>query len=145
MVITFASVLIGLLVFIRPLQRNGFYILHCALVILSAWYIENHYFRASAFGYKTFLLFIVFQFISINLITILAYWKDKRAAVRGEWRIPEAQLHTLEFLGGWSGALLAQKIFHHKNKKHSYQAMFWVVLFLQIAAVIGILRFLHFI
>ena len=154
MVITFAAVLIGLLALIRPLQRNGFYILHCAVVILSAYYVETHYFRASAFAYnfrasafayKTFLLFIVFHFISINLVTILAYWKDKRAAMRGDWRTPEAELHTLELLGGWSGALLAQKLFHHKTKKRSYQSIFWLMLILQLGIIWFILRFLHLI
>ena len=108
MVITYSVILIGLLFLIRPLQKNSFYILHAALVILAAYYIETHYFRASVFGAKTLLLFVVFQFVSINVVTVLAYWVDKRAAVRGAWRVPEINLHTLEFLGGWSGALLAQ-------------------------------------
>lgn len=83
MVITYSVILIGLLFLIRPLQKNSFYILHAALVILAAYYIETHYFRASVFGAKTLLLFVVFQFVSINVVTVLAYWVDKRAAVRG--------------------------------------------------------------
>lgn len=142
MVITYSAILIGLLFLIRPLQKNSFYILHAAIVILTAYYIETHYFRASVFGPKTLLLFIVFQFISINIVTIFAYWVDKRAAVRGAWRVPEINLHTLEFLGGWSGALFAQKFFRHKNKKKSYQSMFWVVLIMQAAAILVILKFL---
>lgn len=142
MVITYSVILIGLLFLIRPLQKNSFYILHTALVILAAYCIETHYFRASVFGAKTLLLFIVFQFISINLVTILAYWVDKRAAIRGAWRVPESNLHTLEFLGGWSGALLAQRMFRHKNKKRSYQSMFWFILIMQIAAVYIILKYL---
>lgn len=142
MVITYSVILIGLLFLVRPLQKNSFYMLHSALVILSAYYIETHYFRASVFGAKTLLLFIVFQFISINLVTIWAYWVDKRAALKGAWRVPEINLHTLEFLGGWSGALFAQRIFHHKNKKRSYQSMFWFILFMQIAAVYVILKYL---
>ncbi len=145
MVMTFAAVLIGLMLLIRPLQRNSFYVLHCALVVLSAWYVEGHWFRVSAFHYKTFLLFLVFHFISINIITILAYWKDKRAAVSGGWRVPEAQLHTLEFLGGWSGALLAQKMFRHKTRKKSFRAVFWLMLVLQVFAVWIILKYLRII
>ena len=133
--------MIGLLFLIRPLQKNSFYILHAALVILAAYYIETHYFRASVFGAKTLLLFVVFQFVSINVVTVLAYWVDKRAAVRGAWRVPEINLHTLEFLGG-SGALLAQRLFHHKTKKRSYQSMFWFILLMQAAAVYVILRYL---
>lgn len=142
MVITYSVILLGLLFLIRPLQKNSFYILHAALVILAAWYIETHWFRASVFGSKTLLLFVVFQFVSINIVTVWAYWVDKRAAMRGGWRVPEINLHTLEFLGGWSGALLAQRIFRHKNKKRGYQSMFWIILPLQAAAVVFILKFL---
>ena len=35
MVITYSVILIGLLFLIRPLQKNSFYILHAALVILA--------------------------------------------------------------------------------------------------------------
>lgn len=145
MVLTFSVILIGLLFLFRPLRKNNFYMLHTAIVILAAYYVETHYFRASVFAPKTLLLFVVFQFVSINLVTVLAYWVDKRAAVRGAWRVPEINLHTLEFLGGWSGALLAQRLFRHKNKKRSYQSMFWFVLLMQAAAVYFILKFLRLI
>ena len=131
MVITYSVILIGLLFLIRPLQKNSFYILHAALIILAAYYIETHYFRASVFGAKTLLLFVVFQFVSINVVTVLAYWVDKRAAVRGAWRVPEINLHTL-----------AQRLFRHKTKKRSYQSMFWFILLMQAAAVYVILRYL---
>ena len=36
MVITYSVILIGLLFLIRPLQKNSFYILHAALIILAA-------------------------------------------------------------------------------------------------------------
>lgn len=142
MVITASVILIALLLLIRPLQRNSFYLLHCAVVILASYWIETHYFRVTPFIPKTLLLFLVYQFISINLITFLAYWVDKRAARQGAWRIPEKNLHQLEMLGGWSGALLGQKILRHKNKKKSYQAEFWFVIIMQIGFVVAVLRIL---
>ncbi|MFR1031114.1 MAG: hypothetical protein ACLSE6_00645 [Alphaproteobacteria bacterium] len=72
MVITASVLLIGLLLLIRPLQKNSFYLLHCGIVILAAYYIETHYFRVTPFAPKTLLL-LVYQFISINLVTFLAY------------------------------------------------------------------------
>ena len=114
MVITFSTILLGLIALIRPLQRNRFFILNSALIIGAAYFIETHYFTASVFSYKTIMLFLVFQLISINVVTFIAYGVDKRAAVRGNWRVPEIQLHTLEFLGGWLGAYLAQMFFRHK-------------------------------
>lgn len=145
MVITYSIILLGLAALIRPLQKNNFYILHCALVIMSAYYIETHYFRASIFGEKTLLLFVVFQLISINIVTMLAYYADKRASIRKTWRVSEYNLHTLEFLGGWTGALLAQKMLKHKTKKKSYRAMFWFVVVAEFVAVYLILKFLRLI
>lgn len=142
MVITASAILLGLLVLIRPLQRNSFYLLNCALVILASYWIENHYFRVTPFAPKTLLLFLVYQFISVNLVTFLAYWLDKRAAQKGAWRIPEKNLHQLEMLGGWSGALLGQRILRHKNKKKSYQAEFWFVIIMQVGFVYVVLHIL---
>ena len=116
MIITFTAILAILLAVIKPLQKNSFFILHFVFIIGSAWYTENNLFRAPPFVYKTFLLFIVYHLVSINLVTIIAYGTDKRAAKKGKWRISEAQLHTLELLGGWLGAFIAQKVFRHKNK-----------------------------
>lgn len=142
MVITASVILIGLLLLIRQLQKNSFYLLNCGIVILASYYIETHYFRVTPFAPKTLLLFLVYQFISINLVAFLAYWVDKRAAVRGAWRIPERNLHALEMLGGWSGALVAQKVLRHKNKKKSYRAEFAFVLVMQLGFVVTVLHFL---
>lgn len=38
-----------------------------------------------------------------------------------------AQLHAVELLGGWPGALLAQQLLRHKTKKTSYQVVFWLI------------------
>ncbi len=72
------------------------------------------------------------------VLSALAYWVyavDKRRAEQGFWRIPEAQLHLLELLGGWPGAFLAQRRLRHKCSKVSYQVSFWlIVLAYQFAA-----------
>ncbi len=145
MVITFSAILLGLLAVCPPLQRNPFYVLHSALVILVAYYIQENYFTVTPFHHKTFLLFVVFDFISISLVTFLAYFVDKRAARKKSWRVSETNLHTLEFLGGWSAAYLAQMIFNHKTKKRSYRITFWMILFGQIGTIYIILKFLRII
>ncbi|MDF3932346.1 DUF1294 domain-containing protein [Pseudomonas citronellolis] len=63
----------------------------------------------------------------LSLAAFYAYWRDKRSAEQGAWRTPEQTLHLLELLGGWPGALLAQRVFRHKTRKASYQIVFWVI------------------
>ena len=142
MILTFLIILAPLLILVRPLQRNRFFVLYFAVMILSAYVTENYFFRVADFSSKAFLCFVVYHLCIINIVTFIAYGVDKRAAVNGTWRIPEANLHSLEFLGGWIGAFIGQKFFSHKNKKKSYQAMFWLMLVLQGAAIYIILRYL---
>jgi uncharacterized membrane protein YsdA (DUF1294 family) len=63
----------------------------------------------------------------MSVITFLVYGFDKRAAERGEWRTAESTLHVLAFLGGWPGALVAQRFFRHKTVKRPFQMVFWVM------------------
>jgi len=142
MLITFIALIAPLLVLVRPLQRNAFFVLYFALMCLSAYVTETWYFRVQAFSHKAFLIFAVYHLVCINIAVFIAYGADKRAAREGAWRVPEAYLHALEFLGGWLGAFIAQKFFHHKTKKKSYRVMFWLMLVLQSAAVYIILRYL---
>lgn len=62
-----------------------------------------------------------------STLTFAAYFMDKRAARLGRRRTPEAALHSLELLGGWPGALLAQRLFRHKTAKVRYQVLFWLI------------------
>ena len=142
MILTSATILFGMLLFLPSLRKNAFYLLHACTIVLLAYWVETHYFRVSAFSSKTLLLLLVVHFIFINIFTFLAYWKDKRAAINGEWRIPEKDLHILELLGGWSGALLGQKILHHKNRKQTYQMVFWLVPLVQVAFILFVLQYL---
>jgi uncharacterized membrane protein YsdA (DUF1294 family) len=63
----------------------------------------------------------------MSLITFVAYYLDKHAAQLCRPRTPEATLHVLELLGGWPGALLAQRLIRHKNAKVGYQVVFWLI------------------
>lgn len=65
--------------------------------------------------------------IFISLVTYLLYWRDKRKAQAGEWRIPESTLHLAELAGGWPSAYLAQRVLRHKISKLSYQIGFWLI------------------
>lgn len=75
----------------------------------------------------------------MSVIAFVAYAVDKAAAQRGRWRTPENILHFWSLLGGWPGALVAQKVFHHKNRKLSFQVVFWITVLINC----GFLGWLH--
>jgi uncharacterized membrane protein YsdA (DUF1294 family) len=53
------------------------------------------------------------------------YHFDKSAAKSNRWRTRESFLHILSVMGGWPGALVAQRIFRHKSRKRSFQIVYW--------------------
>ena len=73
--------------------------------------------------------------IAITIITFCFYGYDKRRAVKEKGRIPEAVLHLLALIGGSIGALAGQIIFHHKTRKLKFQAVFILIVILQIALI----------
>ena len=56
-----------------------------------------------------------------SLVAVMVYGWDKRMARRSGWRIPETRLHLLAAIGGVPGAVLAQRLFRHKNRKAGFQ------------------------
>lgn len=79
------------------------------------------------------LLLILYALFSS--ITFIAYEFDKINARQGRRRISERSLHLLELLGGWPGALVAQWYLSHKNRKASYQRVFWLVVFVNLGVL----------
>lgn len=70
----------------------------------------------------------------MSLVTAFVYAWDKRRARRAGWRTAEKTLHTCELLGGWPGALVAQRVFRHKTAKRSFQLIFWLIVLGHLAA-----------
>ncbi len=70
-----------------------------------------------------------------SLIAYLTYAMDKSAARQGAWRTKEETLHLVSLLGGWPGALLAQKRLRHKSRKRSFQAVFWTTVAINCGAL----------
>ena len=61
----------------------------------------------------------------VSIVTSLLYWLDKSAARRGAWRMQERSLLFIGLVGGWPGAVVAQRILRHKTRKQSFQLAFW--------------------
>ena len=74
----------------------------------------------------------------MSLVCFVAYGFDKQRAINGGRRVPESTLQLLAFLGGWPGALLAQRQFRHKTQKTSFVVVFWCLVVLHFAVVGGV-------
>jgi uncharacterized membrane protein YsdA (DUF1294 family)/cold shock CspA family protein len=73
---------------------------------------------------------ILYLYLVASVFTFLVYAKDKWAARTDRWRTKESTLHTLAFVGGWPGALIAQQVLRHKSRKNAFQFMFWTTVVL---------------
>jgi len=76
---------------------------------------------------NTLIVFPLVLYPVMSLIAFFAYADDKNRAQMNRWRTPESTLHLLEILGGWPGALIAQKQLRHKSKKANYQFIYWII------------------
>jgi uncharacterized membrane protein YsdA (DUF1294 family)/cold shock CspA family protein len=95
---------------------SSFAIIFCLVIALSA--------LMGRLPLKIILLYLV-----ASIVTFLAYSLDKSAAQNNRWRTKESTLHIFGLVGGWPGALLAQKTLRHKSNKEEFQSIFWVTVF----------------
>ena len=82
------------------------------------------------------LKFIIIYIISINLITFLLMYIDKKKAKKGKWRIKESTLFTLVLLGGGIGGICGMYVFRHKNKKARFVFGFPAILITEIIFIL---------
>ena len=78
---------------------------------------------------------ILVLYLSVSLITFLLYRHDKIKAKNHEWRTPEKKLHLFSLIGGWPGALIAQRRLHHKSRKQSFRVVFFLTVIVNISAI----------
>ncbi|MFH0782922.1 MAG: DUF1294 domain-containing protein [Pseudomonadota bacterium] len=120
----------------RQMDEKGRYYTLDAQIKGLAWSRFTFAWACLALLFGTYLLLLVQQklpfhflaiYVGMSLLTIWVYSSDKRAAQLSKWRTAEITLHTLEALGGWPGALLAQSFYRHKRQKRQYQIVFWLI------------------
>ena len=78
-------------------------------------------------------------YIGTSIMAFVVYAVDKSAARNNRWRTEEGTLHFLGLIGGWPGALAAQRFLRHKSKKQSFQSIFWITVLLNCAGFIWLL------
>jgi uncharacterized membrane protein YsdA (DUF1294 family) len=83
-------------------------------------------------------LLVAAAYLVMSLVTYLLYARDKRAARAGTWRTSELTLQLAALCCGWPGALLAQRVLRHKNRKAGFQLAFWVIVGLNVCALVAI-------
>ena len=84
-------------------------------------------------GKLPYLVFI--PYLLGSCLAFLAYFIDKAASLKGKRRTPESTLHLLSLIGGWPGAMLAQRTLRHKTQKTSFQVVYWATVVLNCAAL----------
>lgn len=83
-------------------------------------------------------LFTVY-YILMCIITFIFYAADKTKAKKGEWRISEATLITLSFIGGSAGAITAMQMLHHKTRNLKFKICVPLSLILHIAFIAAVI------
>ena len=79
---------------------------------------------------------ILFLLILVNGLLYVMMWRDKAAARRQGWRVPENVLLLLTLLGGTPAMLLSRRMFRHKTKKGTFVSRLYVVILVQVAALV---------
>ena len=63
---------------------------------------------------------ILIYFLIISLVSVIVTVHDKNAAKKKKWRVPEATLLFLGFIGGAVFMLLTMLIIRHKTQKAKF-------------------------
>ena len=77
--------------------------------------------------------------ILVNLAGFYMMASDKHRARSHRFRIPEASLFAIAFIGGSAGALCGMFVFHHKTKHPRFMIGMPVILVVQIVLVLILL------
>ena len=85
--------------------------------------------------------FLYTYLIIINLIAVIVTIHDKRAAVKGTWRVKENTLLLISALGGSPAMYLTMLLIRHKTRKPKFMVGIPMIL---IAELIIIYLVLHY-
>lgn len=86
----------------------------------------------------TVQLIVGAYFLIVNLIGFAIMGIDKRKAVKGAFRVPEATLFVVALIGGSIGSILGMYTFRHKTRKWYFVYGMPAILILQLAALIAL-------
>ncbi len=78
---------------------------------------------------------VLIAYLIGSCVAYMAYVFDKAASLKGQRRTSENSLHLFSLVGGWPGAMLAQRTLRHKTQKQSFQVTYWATVVLNCAAL----------
>ena len=81
-------------------------------------------------------------YLAASSAAFAAYAWDKHAARNDKKRVAERTLHLLALIGGWPGALLAQRTLRHKTRKQPFRALCLATILVNSLLLAGLLLFL---
>lgn len=87
----------------------------------------------------TVLLIVSAYFLIVNLIGFAIMGIDKRKAVKGAFRVPEATLFVVALIGGSIGSICGMYTFRHKTRKWYFVYGMPAILILQFVVTIALL------
>ena len=87
---------------------------------------------------KTLIIIFIIYYLVINLVGLIIMGVDKRKAIKGAYRIPEATLFCTALLGGALGTTLGMRIFRHKTKHWYFVIGMPLILIVQLALMVWI-------
>lgn len=88
-------------------------------------------------AYLNFIIYLG----AMSFITLIAFITDKIKAVNGAWRIPEAVLLGLSFVGGAVGGYLGMFVSWHKVRKWYFHAVEIISIVIHVAIAVLIAKF----
>lgn len=89
---------------------------------------------------KPELIILIVWLVLINLIAFAMFGMDKKRARKRQWRISEKGLFLSALLGGSIGAICGMQVFRHKTKHWYFRIGMPLILLLQAAAAVLILK-----
>lgn len=89
----------------------------------------------SSIPLQSFVGWMAAWYLLASLVCFAVYAIDKSAAIAGRRRISEKTLISWGLLGGWPGAIVAQRLLRHKISKTRFLIVFWLSVALNIVAL----------
>lgn len=72
---------------------------------------------------------------AVNIVAFIMFGIDKKRAIKDQWRIPEATLLGVAFIGGSVGAFAGMQVFRHKTKHMKFKTLIPVFIVMHIAVL----------